>query len=108
MTELRSPLQAQLVQWLVRSGDTVRAGDVVVILEAMKMEHEVRAGAPGQVAELFFAPGETVDQGDVLMVTHPATATAAAEVALGIYITKHELPYGRRWFLRVHFGGHGH
>jgi pyruvate/2-oxoglutarate dehydrogenase complex dihydrolipoamide acyltransferase (E2) component len=81
MTELRSPLQAQLVQWLVGSGDTVRAGDVVVILEAMKMEHEVRAGVPGQVGELFFAPGETVDQGDVLVVTHPATAAAPATPA---------------------------
>jgi biotin carboxyl carrier protein len=45
MTELRSPLQAQIVQWFVAPGDTVRAGDVLVILEAMKMEHEVRATA---------------------------------------------------------------
>jgi acetyl-CoA carboxylase carboxyltransferase component len=78
MTELRSPLQAQLVQWQVSPGDVVRAGDVVVILEAMKMEHEVRAGADGQVRELFFAPGETVDTGDLLMVTQPAAETARA------------------------------
>ena len=42
MTEFRSPLQAQIVQWFVAPGDTVRTGDVLVILEAMKMEDEVR------------------------------------------------------------------
>jgi biotin carboxyl carrier protein len=54
MTELRSPLQAQIVQWFVAPGDTVRAGDVLVILEAMKMEHEVRATDDGRVTELLF------------------------------------------------------
>ena len=78
MTELRSPIQAQLVQWQVGPGDTVRAGDVVVILEAMKMEHEVRAGTAGRVRELFFAAGETVQEGDVLMVTLPADANESA------------------------------
>jgi len=74
------------VQWLVGPGDTVRAGDVVVILEAMKMEHEVRAAAAGQVRQLFFAAGETVDKGDVLMVTQPAApgahASASPEAAI--------------------------
>jgi acetyl-CoA carboxylase carboxyltransferase component len=78
MTELRSPIQAQLVQWQVGPGDAVRPGDVVVILEAMKMEHEVRAGAFGQVRELFFAAGDTVDKGDVLMVTQPVSTVAPA------------------------------
>jgi len=75
MIELRSPLQAQLVQWQVNPGDTVSAGDVVVILEAMKMEHEVRAGASGEVRAVFFAAGETVDKGDLLMVTQPGEAS---------------------------------
>src|SRR3990167_11382173 len=81
MTDLRSPLQAQLVQWKVSPGDTVRAGDVVVILEAMKMEHEVRAGASGQVRELFFAPGETVDKGALLMVTQAGESVAPPAAA---------------------------
>ncbi|MDB5874037.1 MAG: biotin carboxylase, partial [Ramlibacter sp.] len=54
----------------------VRAGDVVVILEAMKMEHEVRAAAAGQVRELFFAPGDLVNQGDVLLATQAGAASA--------------------------------
>ncbi len=69
MTHIRSPLQAQIVQWLVAPGDTVRAGDVVVILEAMKMEHEVRAEAPGRVTELLFAQGEMVDADEVLLIS---------------------------------------
>lgn len=72
MTELRSPLQAQVVQWLVAPGDTVAAGDVVVILEAMKMEHEVRAPGAGRVAECLFAEGEAVDAGEVLLTMDAA------------------------------------
>jgi acetyl-CoA carboxylase carboxyltransferase component len=79
MSKLRAPLQAQVVQWLVAPGDKVRAGDVVVILDAMKMEHEVKAVSDGQVRELFFAPGEAVNQGDVLMVTQPASGAAATQ-----------------------------
>jgi len=76
MIELRSPLQARLVEWQIRPGDTVHAGDVVVILEAMKMEHEVRAAASGKVRAVFFAAGETVDKGELLMVTQPGEALA--------------------------------
>ena len=66
MTEIRSPLQAQIVQWQVQPGDTVRAGDLLVILEAMKMEHEVRAEHAGRVTELFFENGALVAEGELL------------------------------------------
>ncbi len=69
MTHTRSPLQAQIVQWLVKPGDTVRAGDVVVILEVMKMEHEVRAAIAGRITEILFAPGEMVDADEVLLIS---------------------------------------
>ena len=71
MTTVRSPLQAQLVQWLVDPGDTVRAGDPLVVLEAMKMEHELRAEAAGRVVERFFSEGETVDEGAGLLRLEP-------------------------------------
>ena len=74
MTELRSPLQAQLVQWLLQPGDTVQAGDVIVILEAMKMEHELRAPQTGRVKELLFAPGDAVNEGDLLLITELQSA----------------------------------
>ena len=60
MQNIHSPLQAQLVQWLVAPGATVAAGDVLVILEAMKMEHEIRAQHAGCVVELFFQAGGQV------------------------------------------------
>ena len=69
MTELRSPLQAQIVQWLVAPGDTVRAGDVLVILEAMKMEHELRATGDGRVTDVLFAVGETVQVNEILLIS---------------------------------------
>ncbi len=67
MTQIRSPLQAQIVQWLVQPGAHVRAQEVLLILEAMKMEHEVRADRDGVIGECFFAPGDSVQAGDVLL-----------------------------------------
>ncbi|WP_439521001.1 carboxyl transferase domain-containing protein [Hydrogenophaga sp.] len=69
---MRSPLAAQIVQWLVAPGDVVRAGDVLVVLEAMKMEHEVRASGGARVLELVYAAGEAVQVGDVLLRSEPA------------------------------------
>jgi acetyl-CoA carboxylase carboxyltransferase component len=71
MQNIQSPLQAQLVQWLVAPGAAVAAGDVLVILEAMKMEHEIRANGAGRVGELYFQAGEAVAEGDVLGVLTP-------------------------------------
>ena len=67
MIQIQAPLQALIVQWQVDAGDPVQAGDVVVILEAMKMEHEVRAPHAGRITELFFAPGALVAEGEVLL-----------------------------------------
>ena len=69
MNKVFSPLQALVVQWLVAPGDVVRAGDVVVILEAMKMEHEVRATADGRVKEVLYAVGKPVHEGDLLLIS---------------------------------------
>lgn len=80
MTPVRSPLQAQVVQWLVAPGGAVAAGEVVVILEAMKMEHEVRSPVAGRVRECRFAEGETVGEKDVLLVVDGAAA-APSEAA---------------------------
>jgi acetyl-CoA carboxylase carboxyltransferase component len=67
MPDILSPLQASVVQWLVQPGQTVAAGDVLVILEAMKMEHEVRAPASGRVTHLCFAVGELVQEKETLL-----------------------------------------
>ena len=78
MQNIRSPLQAQVVQWLVQVGDAVAAGDVLVIVEAMKMEHEIRASHAGRLGELFFHAGEAVNEGDALGTLQPIAADDAA------------------------------
>jgi acetyl-CoA carboxylase carboxyltransferase component len=76
MQNIHSPLQAQLVQWLVAPGTSVALGDVLVILEAMKMEHEIRAIQAGRVGELYFQAGDAVAEGEVLGVLMPLTDAA--------------------------------
>ena len=82
MQNIHSPLQAQLVQWLVAPGATVAAGDVLVILEAMKMEHEIRANQPGRVGELYFQAGEAVGEGEVLGVLNMVLVKSRRESVL--------------------------
>ena len=77
MQNIHSPLQAQLVQWLVAPGAAVAAGDVLVILEAMKMEHEIRAPEAGLVGELFFQAGEAVAESEVLASLTPLADAAS-------------------------------
>lgn len=57
MLQVHAPLQAQVVQWQVQSGEVFQAVDLLVVLEAVKMEHEIRATCAGQVSELQFAGG---------------------------------------------------
>lgn len=61
-------MQAQIVEWMVKVGDSVQAGDVLVVLEAMKMEHELVAESDGTVKEVLFAAGETVNTNDLLLI----------------------------------------
>ena len=66
MTKILSPLQAQIVQWHVQVGDSVGAGELLLVLEAMKMEHELRAEHDGRLIERFFEDGALVAEGEVL------------------------------------------
>jgi len=65
---LLAPMPGTVVRVAVAEGDTVTAGQTVLVLEAMKMEHVVAAPADGVVSELHAAAGETVDTGSVLAV----------------------------------------
>ena len=62
-----APLAGNVVKVLVNQGDSVAAGDVVVILEAMKMETEVRASEGGVVSALAVREGDAVKVGDTLL-----------------------------------------
>ncbi|MCB1678714.1 MAG: sodium-extruding oxaloacetate decarboxylase subunit alpha [Halioglobus sp.] len=63
-----APLAGNIVRVEVAVGDAVAAGDVLVILEAMKMETEVRAARAGTVAAVSVQPGDTVSVGGPLIV----------------------------------------
>ncbi|MGZ8572214.1 MAG: acetyl/propionyl/methylcrotonyl-CoA carboxylase subunit alpha [Actinomycetota bacterium] len=66
--EIRAPMQGTIVKVLVEKGQEVRAGDVVCILEAMKMENHIATTREGEVTELPIRPGQVVETGQVLAV----------------------------------------
>jgi acetyl-CoA/propionyl-CoA carboxylase biotin carboxyl carrier protein len=65
--EVTAPIPGNVLQVLVEAGQVVRAGEVVCILEAMKMENEIAAPAGGTVEAVRVQPGESVAAGHVLV-----------------------------------------
>jgi biotin carboxyl carrier protein len=61
-----APMPGTILKVLKAEGDAVKAGDVVLVLEAMKMENEITAPADGTIASLNLAAGNTVAGGDLL------------------------------------------
>jgi biotin carboxyl carrier protein len=66
-TELRAPMPGLVLQVLVEPGQAVDAGAGLVVLEAMKMENELRAEAAATVAQVHVAPGAAVTKNDLLV-----------------------------------------
>jgi oxaloacetate decarboxylase alpha subunit len=64
---LNAPLAGNIFKVLVQEGDNVEAGDVVIIMEAMKMETEIRAVTSGEIVSLFTKEGDSVAVGDALL-----------------------------------------
>jgi len=65
---LTAPLPGKITRVAVRPGDAVKAGDTLLVIEAMKMENEFKAGTDGTVAEVRTEVGQAVNAGDVLVV----------------------------------------
>ncbi|MDF1596265.1 MAG: acetyl-CoA carboxylase biotin carboxylase subunit [Acidimicrobiia bacterium] len=65
---LTAPMQGTIVKLHVKAGDHVEAGDPICILEAMKMENEVRAPVGGEVVDLKVRAGDTVTPGAIIAV----------------------------------------
>jgi acetyl-CoA/propionyl-CoA carboxylase biotin carboxyl carrier protein len=63
-----APMQGTIVKVYHDAGDAVVAGDPVCVLEAMKMENEIKAPSDGEIVDLRVQPGDTVTAGAVLMV----------------------------------------
>ncbi len=70
--ECRAPLPGAVTKVLVSVGDVVAEGDGLVVLEAMKMEHTLRALGAATVRAIHGAPGQQVDVGDLLVELEPA------------------------------------
>ena len=68
---LTAPLPGTVVRVGVAKGATVEVGQMLVVLEAMKMEHAVRAGVDGTATEVRVAVGDQVEDGAVLVVVDP-------------------------------------
>ena len=67
MTEVKSPMAGTVWQVVVAVGDSVAAGDEVIVLESMKMEIPVEAPHAGAVASITVEREAIVQEGDVLL-----------------------------------------
>ena len=82
---LTSPIQGTIVAIEVGSGESVRAGEPVVIVEAMKMEHVISADFDGVIVEIIMQPGDVVKEG------FPILFMREGEVAAGEKTTEETL-----------------
>ena len=71
---LTAPMNGSIVRVLVEAGQQVEAGTALVVLEAMKMEHSIRAPHAGTVKALYCSEGEMVSEGAVLVELDEASA----------------------------------
>ena len=68
IAEIVSPMPGKIVRILVEQGDTVEAGAGIIVVEAMKMQNEMKAPKAGVVISINAAEGATVSAGEVLAV----------------------------------------
>lgn len=66
-TPLKAPMPGLIVRVLVNAGDTVEAGQGLIVMEAMKMENELRAAAAGTVKSVAIQQGAAVEKGALLV-----------------------------------------
>ena len=67
-TSVASPMPGTILAINVTNGQTVRAGEVLMVLEAMKMENDIVAPSDGIVKQILVAKGSTVDTDQVLVI----------------------------------------
>lgn len=85
--QIPAPMQGTVVSVLVNAGDEVPAGSVLLVMEAMKMEHEITAPHSGTVETCLVTDGDAVFDGSALLRLRPSDVSAAdesGEVALDL------------------------
>lgn len=66
-SKIKAPLPGTITEMKVKVGDTVKNGDTVVVLEAMKMQNNIEAECDGTVTSVLVNSGDTVMEGDTLI-----------------------------------------
>lgn len=74
-TAIKAPMPGLVVKILVSQGSVVEAGTGVLVLEAMKMENELKAVGPGVVAKVLVQEGQAVERGQLLVELAPGRPT---------------------------------
>lgn len=69
--EIRAPLSGKIIDIKVRPGDKVSFGDVVALMESMKMVTEIKSDVDGVVEEVFVEKGKAVNKGTLIMRIKP-------------------------------------
>lgn len=65
--QIAAPMPGKVVRLLVKQGDTVEAGQGLLVVEAMKMQNEIRSPKNGKIEKLFASEGQAVNAGEVLL-----------------------------------------
>jgi propionyl-CoA carboxylase alpha chain len=76
---LIAPMPGNVTRVAAAQGDPVSAGQIVLVIEAMKMEHTIAAPAAGMLTELRVGPGDQVNGGDVLAIVTPQEGQSATQ-----------------------------
>ena len=64
-------MNGSVVRVLVQPGQQVEAGTPLMVLEAMKMEHNIKADQPGTVTQIHYTEGDMVNEGSLLLELQP-------------------------------------
>ena len=67
VNEMTAPLPGVVIELFVRAGDVIEAGQVIVIIEAMKMKNSIRSTRAGKIAEVLASVNQTVAHKQVLV-----------------------------------------
>ncbi len=66
--KISAPMPGNIIKVNVKKGDTVKRGQVLLVLEAMKMENEIKAPADGKIADIKVEQGQCISAGDIMVV----------------------------------------